>query len=379
MLISNVRIITEDRVIENGTLEVQDGRIARITDAKHEKPTIDGGGAALLPGFIDVHIHGANGHDTMDATTEALDGITAKLPEEGTTSFLATTMTQSRENITRALRNAGSYDTKQGAELLGVHLEGPFISDKKAGAQPIEHILPPSLEQFQAWQEAANHRIKLVTLAPETEGALSFIEKVSSTGVVCSLGHSDASFLTANAAAEHGARHVTHLFNQMSGLHHREPGLVGAAFMNPELMVEMIVDHIHIHPDAVRLAYQNIGSERTILITDAMRAKCLPSGTYDLGGQDVTVENGEARLADGTLAGSILTLNEAARNMRPHASWQELARITSGNAARQLDVFNRKGSIEQGKDADLVLLDDEGDVLLTICRGEIAFQRGESS
>ncbi|TGB03767.1 N-acetylglucosamine-6-phosphate deacetylase [Halobacillus salinus] len=379
MLISNIRIVTEQQVIENGTVEIQDGRIKRISDQIIKEPTIDGGGATLLPGFIDVHIHGADGHDMMDATKEALDGITAKLPEEGTTSFLATTMTQSVENITRAVTNAGAYESTKGAELLGIHLEGPFISDKKAGAQPLEHILPPSLEQFQAWQDAANGQIKLVTLAPETEGALPFIEKVSSTGVVCSLGHSDASFATASAAAEHGARHVTHLFNQMSGLHHREPGLVGAAFMNPALMVEMIVDHIHVHPDAVRLAYQNIGPERTMLITDAMRAKCLPSGTYDLGGQDVTVENGEARLEDGTLAGSILKLNEAARNMREHASWQELARITSGNAARQLDAFDRKGSIEEGKDADLVLLNDEGDVLLTICRGEVAFRRGESS
>ncbi|MCA0970912.1 N-acetylglucosamine-6-phosphate deacetylase [Halobacillus litoralis] len=379
MWISNVRIVTEERVMENGSVEIEDGRIRRISDRTAQEPEIDGGGHTLLPGFIDVHIHGAAGHDVMDATTEALDGMTAKLPEEGTTSFLATTMTQSPENISKAVRNVGAYEASGGAEVLGIHLEGPFISSGKAGAQPTAHILPPSVEMFETWQNESRDRIKLVTLAPETEGALDFIEKISRTGVVCSLGHSEASLETANAAADRGARHVTHLFNQMSGLHHREPGLVGAAFLNPSLMVEMIVDHIHVHPDAVRLAYQTIGSERTMLITDAMRAKCLADGAYDLGGQDVTVKNQEARLEDGTLAGSILKLNEAVRKMRPLASWQELARITSGNAARQLGVFDRKGSIEEGKDADLVLLDEDGSVVLTLCMGEVAYQRGESS
>ncbi|WP_281658365.1 N-acetylglucosamine-6-phosphate deacetylase [Halobacillus sp. Cin3] len=385
MVIINVDIVSTDCTITSGSVRIQEGKIAEVSTGtlKSSGTVVDGKGRKMMPGFIDVHIHGAAGHDVMDATPEALHGMSVQLPGEGTTSFLATTMTQSRENITKAIKNAGSFKESQvsgeGAEMLGIHLEGPFISEKKAGAQHPDHIIKPSVELFQEWQQESRGHIKLVTVAPETEGASAFIEEVSRTGVVCSLGHSDARFDQVTEAVERGARHVTHLYNQMSGLHHREPGLVGAAFMNDHLLVEMIVDHIHVHPDAVKLAYQNIGSGRSILITDAMRAKCLPPGTYDLGGQDVFVENNEARLSDGTLAGSILTLEEAAKKMKQDAglSWQELVSITSWNAAVQLGVENRKGSIEQGKDADLVLVDEQGNVTLTMCRGTISYNAEE--
>ncbi|MBN8234093.1 N-acetylglucosamine-6-phosphate deacetylase [Halobacillus kuroshimensis] len=385
MVIINVDIVSTDCTITSGSVRIQEGKIAEVSTGtlKSSGTVVDGKGRKMMPGFIDVHIHGAAGHDVMDATPEALHGMSVQLPGEGTTSFLATTMTQSRENITNAIKNAGSFMESlvsgEGAEMLGIHLEGPFISEKKAGAQHPDHIIKPSVELFQEWQQESRGHIKLVTVAPETEGASAFIEEVSRTGVVCSLGHSDARFDQVTEAVERGARHVTHLYNQMSGLHHREPGLVGAAFMNDHLLVEMIVDHIHVHPDAVKLAYQNIGSGRSILITDAMRAKCLPPGTYDLGGQDVFVENNEARLSDGTLAGSILTLEEAAKKMKQDAglSWQELVSITSWNAAVQLGVENRKGGIEQGKDADLVLVDEQGNVTLTMCRGTISYNAEE--
>lgn len=384
LVITNVTIVTEDRTIPSGSVRVSEGKIEEIQEeiiVKDGASVIDGHGRnlTLLPGFIDVHIHGANGHDVMDATEEALHGVAVQLPMEGTTSFLATTMTQSRERISQAVTNVGTYMEQQQrngqAEVLGIHLEGPFISPSKAGAQPLEHITEPSLPLFEQWQNESQQQIKLVTLAPELKGALPFIEKVREKGVICSLGHSEASLAEANDAVEKGASHVTHLYNQMSGLHHREPGLVGTAFTNPDLFVEMIVDHIHIHPEAVRLAYQVLGSDRTILITDAMRAKCLPSGTYDLAGQNVTVKNGEARLSDGTLAGSILTLEEAARKMRTFAGvgLNELVKMTSANAARELGVYDRKGSIAKGKDADLVLLDEEGCVVTTICRGVISY------
>ncbi|WLR47575.1 N-acetylglucosamine-6-phosphate deacetylase [Halobacillus litoralis] len=384
LVISNVTVVMENGTIPSGSVTVSDGKIEEIQEGfviKEGDSVIDGKGRnlTLLPGFIDVHIHGANGHDVMDATEEALRGVAVQLPKEGTTSFLATTMTQSKERITQAVTNVGTYMEHQQrdgqAEVLGIHLEGPFISPSKAGAQPAEHITEPSLSLFENWQKDSQQQIKLVTLAPELEGALPFIEEVRKKGVICSLGHSEATLAEANEAVDKGASHVTHLYNQMSGLHHREPGLVGAALTNRELLVEMIVDHIHIHPEAVRLAYQILGSDRTILITDAMRAKCLPAGTYDLAGQNVTVNNGEARLSDGTLAGSILTLEEAARKMRTFSGVDpaELVKMTSANAARELGVYDRKGSIAKGKDADLVLLDEEGRVVTTICRGVISY------
>lgn len=385
-VIQNVDLVLEDGTVENGNVYIQDGKIQKIgTDEIGDAAVLFDGtdqGLTLYPGFIDVHIHGANGCDVMDGTEEALEEMSRVLPNEGTTSFLATTMTQSHERIERAVENAGHYIARQQAdgraEVIGIHLEGPFISTDKAGAQPHEHIVPPNKELFQKWQKKSGDHIKLVTLAPESDGALDFIAYLSRSGVVPSIGHSNATFQQVKEAVDHGAKHVTHLFNQMSGLHHREPGVVGGALLHPELKTEMIVDGIHVHLDAIRLAYSQKGSEHTILITDAMRAKCLPEGVYDLGGQDVHVKNGEARLQDGTLAGSILTLQEAAKRMRSinDLTKREVVQVTSENAAKQLGVFDRKGSISAGKDADLVLMDESMNLVATFCKGVISYQKG---
>ncbi|ASF41441.1 N-acetylglucosamine-6-phosphate deacetylase [Halobacillus halophilus] len=386
--IINVTVVCNNEVIPSGSVLLKGGLIESV--AEHPvggaDKVIDGKGErwTLVPGFIDVHIHGAHGHDVMDGTHEALTGMARSLPAEGTTSFLATTMTQSSETITQALKNIKAYmnaeQTGRQAEILGIHLEGPFLSINKAGAQPHEHILPPSTEQFDRWQEESGGQIRLVTLAPEVPGGLNFIEHLTARGVIASIGHSEATFDQVEEAVDAGARHVTHLYNQMSGFHHRDPGVVGAALLNERVKVEMIVDHVHARPEAVQLAYHHTKAERTILITDAMRAKCLPEGTYDLGGQQVDVKGGEARLGDGTLAGSVLTLQKALKNMRQHTElpWEDLVRITSLNAAEQLGLDERKGKIEKGKDADLVLLDENLEVVTTVCNGEIAYQREES-
>ncbi|MGP4077407.1 N-acetylglucosamine-6-phosphate deacetylase [Halobacillus sp. K22] len=385
--IMNVRVVCHTEIIPSGSVLLRDGLIDAVSDHPigGADKVIDGKGESwtLVPGFIDVHIHGADGHDVMDSTNEALTGMARSLPAEGTTSFLATTMTQSSENITRALKNIkkymGSEPTGRQSEILGIHLEGPFLSKNKAGAQPHDHIIPPSTELFDRWQEESGNQIRLVTLAPERSGGSEFIRHVTGQGVVASIGHSEATFDQVEEAVNAGARHVTHLYNQMSGFHHRDPGVVGAALLNKRLKVEMIVDHVHSRPEAVQLAYHHTKAERTILITDAMRAKCLPEGVYDLGGQQVDVKDGEARLDDGTLAGSVLTLQKAVKNMQQHSElpWEDLVRITSLNAAEQLGFDKRKGKIEEGKDADLVLLDENLEVVMTICNGTIAYQREE--
>jgi N-acetylglucosamine-6-phosphate deacetylase len=388
-IIKNQKIYAHNKVIENGFIKIESGIISEIGEMNSLQK--DEGfveislpkNTSVIPGMIDVHIHGVNGADTMDATTEALDKMTEALPKEGTTSFLATTMTESRENIEKALDNTGNYiDYHQEAgkaEILGIHLEGPFISSGKAGAQPLQHISEPCVETFESWQKTSRYHIKLVTLAPEMDKEHILIQHLKQQGVVASAGHSNASYDEMGEAIDKGVSHVTHLFNQMSGFHHREPGIVGAAFNRGELMVELIADGIHVRPEAVDIAFQQITEDRMILITDSMRAKCLKNGQYDLGGQMVTVKDGMALLDEDTLAGSVLEMKSAFKNIQQFTgcSIEEAIKITSENPAKQLGVFKRKGSIDSGKDADLVILDEQMDVIMTICKGVIAYERGD--
>jgi N-acetylglucosamine-6-phosphate deacetylase len=387
VLLKNATIYTESDVIESGYIIIQDGKIQEVAplatlveEMNYEVIELPAG-STLIPGLIDVHIHGVNGADTMDATPEALMNMAEALPREGTTSFLATTITQEPEAIERALVNAGEYIFSHSdsgkAEVLGVHLEGPFINKKMAGAQPLNHIVSPEVELFQKWQKLSQNTIKLVTLAPEIPGALELISYLSHNGVIASLGHTDATSEEVKNAIKEGATQVTHLFNQMRGLHHREPGVVGAAFLHDELKAEMIVDGIHVKPEIVHIAYQQKGSEGLLLITDSMRAKCLKNGSYDLGGQQVKVEDGKAVLENGTLAGSILKLGQAVKNMMNYTgcSLADAIEMASVNPAKQLNVYDHKGSIRRGKDADLVILDQNYDVFMTFCRGELAFQK----
>ncbi|NUK31195.1 N-acetylglucosamine-6-phosphate deacetylase [Parageobacillus sp. VR-IP] len=336
---------------------------------------------SVVPGFIDVHIHGASGADVMDATDEALRTMAKTLPKEGTTSFLATTMTAPIEQIERALQNVAQYIDSSNpsgeAEVLGIHLEGPFISQKRAGAQHPKNIIEPNIELFQKWQNIANGHIRLVTLAPEEKNGLALTAYLKEHGVVASIGHSDAVYKQVKAAIDAGVKHATHLFNGMRGIHHREPGVAGAVLMHEEVICELIADGVHVAPEMIRFAYQNKGSDGLILITDAMRAKCLGAGTYELGGQEVTVQGEKATLRDGTLAGSILKLGDAVKNAMVYTgcTLEDIIRMTSWNPAKQLGVLDRKGSIRAGKDADLVVLNERHDVVMTICRGKLAYSK----
>lgn len=378
--IVNMTIAHPDKEPEQRDLYIQNGKIVdEIEQIGQEIVTIDGSDKQwiVVPGFIDVHIHGSDGFDTMDATSESLNGLASALPREGTTSFLATTMTQEIPAITNALQNAALFESSRfQAEMLGIHLEGPFVSPDRAGAQPIEHIIDPSISLFEEWQEQSGNRIKLVTVASERPGGIEFIEKLKQLGVIPSIGHTDATVEEVADAVKAGANHVTHLFNQMSPFHHRKPGAIGGAFLEDALITEIIVDRIHSHPRAVELMYRLKGASSIILITDAMRAKGLQPGIYDLGGQEVQVSDEDARLIDGTLAGSILTMENAAKNMREitGCSLSEMVQMTSTNAAKQLGII-RKGKIVAGNDADLTILDRDWNVQLTICRGEIAYRK----
>ncbi|MBP2076142.1 N-acetylglucosamine-6-phosphate deacetylase [Oceanobacillus polygoni] len=384
MFIKNVKIYLEDKTIPNSGIYIENNRVQSIhegNDLPHDLDQnahiIDATGLNAIPGFIDGHIHGANGADTMDATEEALDKIASLLPMEGTTSFLATTITQSHDNISKALENAAHYSNKPGqAELVGVHLEGPFVEKTKAGAQPREYIIKPDLQQFKKWQTQSAGKIKTVTMAPEHDENGQFINSLAESGVNVSAGHTDCGFAGIEKAVAQGVSQLTHLCNAMNGIHHRDIGAVGAAFQLKELRAELIADGIHVAPEMLQLIYNNMGSERIILITDAMRAKGLPDGDYELGGQPVKVENGKAVLEDGTLAGSILKMHEGAKQMLKlnGVSIRDIVKMASVNPAKQIGIYDRKGSISLGKDADILLVDDELNIKFTICRGEISFQ-----
>ncbi|WP_165998975.1 N-acetylglucosamine-6-phosphate deacetylase [Bacillus sp. Cs-700] len=389
-VIDQITVFSERETIENGYIKVENGIITEIGPAKqrhksdgekvytfHEK-------VSLLPGMIDVHIHGVNGADTMDATTEALDTITQALPAEGTTSFLATTITQDAKAIERAVKNAGEYveeNQKPGhAEVLGIHLEGPFLNSKRAGAQPLHAMQRPDIRVFEGWNKLAKNKIKLVTLAPEKEGGLELVRYLTDRGVIASIGHSDATYEQVMEAVKCGATHITHLYNGMKGLHHREPGVVGAALLNEQLKTEVIADGYHVRPEMIQLAYQQKTDAGVILITDAMRAKCLKNGRYDLGGQEVEVKDGKALLENGTLAGSVLKMKDALTNIQEYTkcSLESAIKMASENPAKQLGVFDRKGSLAVGKEADLFVRSEDGEVMMTFCKGHLAYSNERS-
>ncbi|WP_440970494.1 N-acetylglucosamine-6-phosphate deacetylase [Peribacillus frigoritolerans] len=385
-IINNLMVHSEKETYKNGYIKVVDGKIAEVGPASQYKQDDDAKVITLspdyqvIPGAIDIHIHGASNSDAMDATHDALSIMAKTLPKEGTTSFLATTMTQSTQAIESALLNAGKYienQTQENAEIVGVHLEGPFISPARKGAQPEDYIVDPDVTLFKRWQEMAENQIKLVTLAPEQPNGLDLAAHLRGTGVVASIGHSDATYDQIDEAIQAGTTHVTHLYNGMRGLHHREPGVLGAAYLRDELYVELIADGIHCRPEMIKLAYNQITSERMILITDSLRAKWLEKGTYDLGGQPVNVDETKATLSDGTLAGSILKMNDAIKNTMEYTgcSMTDIIKMTAENPAKQLRIFDRKGSIQVGKDADLVILNDLLDVEMTFCRGNLAFKK----
>ena len=335
--------------------------------------------AVVLPGFIDEHIHGAGGADAMDGTEEALETIAQTVASEGTTAFLATTMTQSPENIKAAMRAVKAYREGEhgGARLLGVHLEGPFIAAAHKGAQPLEYVAKPDAAVFDKYNAESGDCIKIVTLAPEEEGAGELVAHLAKKGIVPSIGHTGAKCADIEAAIALGAKNITHTYNAQSALHHREIGTVGSAMLFDELACELIADTIHVSVPAIKLLAKCKPEGKLVLITDAMRAKGLADGESELGGQKVIVKNGEARLVDGTLAGSVLRMNVAVKNMVEKAglSLEDACDLATVNPAKVLGIESEAGSIREGKRADFAVLDADFNVLYTVSGGEIIYRK----
>lgn len=377
----NALVYVEGQGIVKTNLGFENGKIAyigndesKISDAF---PYVEG--QVIVAGFIDEHIHGAAGADAMDGTTKALSDIANAIASEGTTSFLATTMTQSPENILKAMGAVKDYiakDVDTGAKLLGIHLEGPFISVKHIGAQPLEFVANPSIEVFDEYNKASGNNIKIVSLAPEVDGANELISYLSQLNIIASAGHTDAGYNDIDNAIKTGLTNITHTFNAQKPLHHREIGTVGSAMLFDNLNCEAICDTIHLSVPAIKLLIKNKPHDKFTLITDSMRAKHLSDGISELGGQKVIVKNGEARLENGALAGSILKMNDAIKNLvtKCGVSFLDAIDFATINPAKNLGIFDKVGSIKQGKNADFAVLREDYSVALTVRDGKIIYK-----
>lgn len=382
LLIHNARMFTPDYPGLPGWLLVEDGRIRLIGygdtpdfSGDASLRVLDAGGQNLLPGFIDVHVHGAMGHEVMDASPAGLEAMARFYASHGVTSFLATTWTASREALVSALDLVKELQGRVpgGATVVGVHLEGPYLNPARCGAQ--DSTLIRRADRDEALELLDAGVIRLLALAPEYEENLWLIDECVRRGITVSAAHTTATYEQMQRAVSHGLTHLTHSYNAMQPLGHRELGTIGAAMALPQIRCELIADNIHVHPAAQKILVDVKGTSGVILVTDAVRAAGLSEGEYMLDNRPIRIHEGAVRLQDGTLAGSVLTMERALMNVTA-ATGNPLAetwRMSSLNAARALGLSADKGSLEVGKDADLVLLDESYRVHHTIVQGEIVF------
>ena len=358
-------------------VEMEDGKITGIWPYGEKTVDKDYGDRRIVPGFLDIHTHGSYGYDTNDGTPEGLKDWMKRIPEEGVTGILPTTVTQMPDVLTKAVANVAAVieEGYEGAEILGIHFEGPYLDMQYKGAQPPEAIAKATVEQFKKYQEAAKGWIKYITLAPERDEDHALTRYCASHGVVVSMGHSAATYEEALMGVANGATSMTHVYNGMTPYHHRKPGLVGAAFRFRDMYGEVICDGCHSHLAALNNFFAAKGRDYAIMITDSLRAKhCPPGGDYQLGGHDIEIgEDGLARLkGTDTIAGSTLRMNKGLQILVEKAMVPFDAALNSCtlNPARCLRVDDRKGKIAAGYDADLVVLEDNYDVLQTYCLGQ---------
>jgi N-acetylglucosamine-6-phosphate deacetylase len=379
-LISGGRIITPAEIIDDTVVVIENGKIAALEPQRQvaERPPdtewIDASGLLVVPGLIDIHVHGGAGCDTMDATPQAIERMSTFFLQHGVTSYLPTTITNQADAIERALDNVSAcMATVRGARPLGVHMEGPYLSHAHPGAQPPDWLCNPDPACYRRWLDTG--LVRSVTLAPELPGALEFIREGVSRGVRFSAGHTGASYAQMQQAVDAGLSLTTHTFNGMPALHHREPGVVGAALSDYRVFCEVIADGIHVHPAVLRLLACAQGVERVVLVTDAMRAAGLADGEYDLGGQMVHVQAGVARTTGGALAGSTLTLDHAVRNMVKLAGLTPIQALTMATMtpAAALGLSDRKGAIRPGADADILLVDSDLEIKAVLLGGILGY------
>lgn len=377
VVLKNAKIVLNDRII-NGAIVLADGKIKKIYESSmiSEDGGIDIHGNYVIPGFIDVHIHGAGGADAMDNTEEALRTISKYIVKHGTTNFLATTLTSSKEILKEVLTKIGKLQNQDidGANIFGAHMEGPYFDVQFKGAQNDKYIKPAGISEIDEYLSVKPGLVKLFSLSPKGEESLKAITHLKSKGVVVSVGHSGVSFEEVQEAVKAGITHATHTFNGMKGFTHREPGVAGAVMVNDKINAEIIFDRIHVHPEAVRLLIKAKGVDRVVCITDAMCATGLPEGNYKLGELDVYVKDGQARLvSNDALAGSVLTMDKAFRHVIELGySIFDAIKLTSTNVAKEFGL--NSGVLKEGKDADIVVLNPDYSVDMTIVKGKIKYK-----
>ncbi len=380
LLFSNVEIMTPTRRVERGWLFVEAGKIAALGDGAppegFDATVIDGSGRTLLPGFVDVHVHGGAGAEAMDASPEALRTMAQFYARHGVTAFLATTWTDTRSRIRAALEAIAESVGQQpdGATLIGAHVEGPYISEERPGAQSPVNIRRADRDEALAMLDLGV--VRLMALAPEFPENHWLIRECVRRGITVSAAHTSATYADMRRAVELGVTQATHTCNAMTGLHHREPGTLGAVLTLPEITAELIADNVHVHPAVIDVIYRCKGADHLILITDAIRGAGMPDGDYPIDERTITIKDGTVRLPDGTLAGSTLTMERALSNLlaATGAALTDVWQTSSLNAARSAGISARKGSLELGKDADLVLIDANVNVHLTVAEGRIVYR-----
>ncbi len=377
------RAFTPFEEISDAVIVIQGSKISAVgqrgrVDLPRGVRELNASGRTVVPGFVDVHIHGAGGHDVMEGTREALEIISATVAAHGTTSLVATTVTASEKEtrgsvagIAHFILHTSQYATRElSAEILGIHFEGPFISPARRGVHPAKWIVPPSRELLAQLLGEARGTAQILTLAPELPGALDLISVARQAGLVVSLGHTDATYEQAQAAIEAGASHAAHVFNAMRPFSHRGTGVIGAVLTSPKVSAELIADGVHVDEAAMRMLVELKTPERVILVSDGISATGMPDGKYQLGMFEVKVSGGVARNAEGKLAGSTLTLDRALRNMAAlGVPLSSALRMVTANPARQIGLGARKGVLAPGADADLVFLDDKLEVSGVMTRG----------
>lgn len=366
MKIQNALVYMEDGTFQKRDFSFMGDRIIKGEDGRE---VFDADGLYLLPGLIDIHIHGCAGQDFCDGTQASIDGMAAYLARRGITAFTPAMMALPEKEMLRIAETAATYQTSRFAEFCGIHMEGPFLSSAKNGAQKKTYLRKPNLEFYQKMQRASNQKIKIVDIAPELDGAMEWISAVSKETVV-SIAHTNADYTTVCQAFLKGARHVTHLWNAMPPFLHRAPGVIGAA-LEKQCMVELICDGLHVHPSVVRATFQMFGAERIVLISDSMMAAGLTDGIYQLGGQKVWVKNSRALLADGTIAGAVTDLMECMRCAVGFGiPFEQVVQTVTMNPAKVIGVDKEMGSLEVGKLANFVLLDADLQVKHVFIRGK---------